>query len=124
MKLTFLPLLPTPHLWKIFLTLITLWSLAQCAQPGDLPPGEQDNGGLFLPGDFEALVVADSIGRARHIAVNANGDIYVKLSSSDSVYGGNVALRDTTYDGKADIIEKFGAADATTQIRIPHPNAP
>ncbi|MEJ7682382.1 MAG: hypothetical protein WKG06_31930 [Segetibacter sp.] len=44
-----------------------------------LPPGDPGNGGLYLPTGFEAVVVADSIGPARHIAVNDNGDIYVKL---------------------------------------------
>ena len=66
------------------------------------------NGGLVLPGNFEAVVVVDSLqGRARHIAVNDNGDIYVKLRFPDSI-GGNVALRDMNKDGRADIIEKFG----------------
>jgi len=66
------------------------------------------NGGLVLPGNFEAVVVVDSLpGRARHIAVNSNGDIYVKLRFPDSI-GGNAALRDTNRDGRADIIEKFG----------------
>jgi glucose/arabinose dehydrogenase len=73
----------------------------------DLPPSDSDNGGLFLPGGFEALVVADSIGRARHIAVNDNGDMYVKLRSSPEGEPGNVALRDTNHDGKADVIERF-----------------
>jgi len=68
-------------------------------------------GGLFLPGGFEALVVADSTGRARHITVNDNGDIYVKLSSSDMAGGGNIALRDTTGDGKADVMIRFGGWD-------------
>lgn len=86
--------------------------LFQCHPRIDLPPSDPDNGGLFFPDGFEALVVADSIGRARHLAVNTNGDIYVKLSSSDSIYGGNVALRDTTADGKADIIQKFGGVDS------------
>lgn len=72
-----------------------------------LPPGDPDNGGLFLPGNFEAVVVVDSIGLARHLAVNDNGDIYVKLKNSDPE-GENVALRDTDGDGKADIIERFG----------------
>lgn len=67
--------------------------------------GEPDNGGLSLPGGFEAVVVADSIGRARHIAVNNNGDIYVKLRPNED---GIVALRDTDNDGKADIISAFG----------------
>ena len=39
----------------------------------------EKNGGLFLPDGFEAVVVVDSLpGRARHLAVNENGDIYVK----------------------------------------------
>jgi glucose/arabinose dehydrogenase len=79
-----------------------------CSSKTDLPPSDPGNGGLFLPEGFEALVVADSVGRARHIAVNANGDIYVKLRSSPEGEPGNVALRDTTSDGKADVIERFG----------------
>ncbi|WP_183566767.1 c-type cytochrome [Mucilaginibacter sp. SP1R1] len=72
-----------------------------------LPVADKNNGGLFLPGNFKAVVVVDSlVGRARHIAVNSNGDVYVKLRFPDST-GGNVALRDTNHDGKADIIKKF-----------------
>ena len=44
-----------------------------------IPEADADNGGLFLPDGFGALVVADSVGPSRHIAVNDNGDIYVKL---------------------------------------------
>ena len=41
----------------------------------------EKNGGLFLPDGFEATVVVDSLpGRARHLAVNDNGDIYVKAN--------------------------------------------
>lgn len=72
-----------------------------------LPPGDPDNGGLMLPGNFEAVVVVDSLGGARHIAVNDNGDIYVKLRAAYPD-GGNVALRDENNDGKADVIKKFG----------------
>ena len=71
-----------------------------------LPDGDPGNGGLTLPGGFEAVVVVDSIGGARHIAVNDNGDIYVKLRASYPD-GSNVALRDEDNDGKADIIKKF-----------------
>ncbi len=81
--------------------------LTHCKQEIELPPGDAGNAGLFLPDNFEALVVVDRIkGRARQLAVNDNGDIYVKLLLKEA--GGNVALRDTTNDGKADIIEKFG----------------
>jgi glucose/arabinose dehydrogenase len=63
------------------------------------------------------VVVADSVGKARHIAVNQNGDIYVALRSSED---GNaiVALRDTNGDGKADVTESFGNAEGGTGIRI------
>ena len=72
-----------------------------------VPKTDEDNGGLFLPDGFGALVVADSVGPSRHLAVNDNGDIYVKLriATGDS---GNIALRDTTNDGKADIFQRFG----------------
>lgn len=67
---------------------------------------DADNGGLFLPEGFGALVVTDSVGPSRHLAVNENGDIYVKLGVYDGNLG-NVALRDTNGDGKADIQERF-----------------
>lgn len=88
-----------------------LFIFSGCNRSGDLPPGDVNNGGLYLPNDFEAVVVADSTGRARHIAVNDNGDIYVKLSSSHREGGGNIALRDTTGDGKADVIVNFGGSE-------------
>lgn len=81
-----------------------------CKSPVKLPPSDPDNGGLFLPTGFEALVVTDSIGRARHIAVNDNGDIYVKLTFNDAMKGsgGTVGLRDLDGDGKADSVVYFG----------------
>ena len=68
------------------------------------------NGGLFLPDQFEAVVVVDSIGSARHIAVNDNGDIYVKLTYNEKMNGkgGTVGIRDIDGDGKADSIAYFG----------------
>jgi len=84
--------------------------LQSCKQKAELPASDVDNGGLILPGNFEALVVTDSIGRARHIAVNENGDIYVKLTYNDAMKGagGTVGIRDTNGDGKADTIAYFG----------------
>lgn len=87
-----------------FILFITFF--VQCRNTG-LPQGDSDNGGLILPGNFEAVVVADSLGPARHLAVNDNGDIYVKLRASYRD-GSNVALRDKNNDGKADIIKRFG----------------
>ncbi len=85
--------------------LIILAFFTHCSQ-SDLPPGDPDNGGLIVPDGFEVVVVADSIGSARHMAVNDNGDIYVKLRGGRP--HGIVGLRDEDNDGKADRIEYFG----------------
>ncbi|HEY6974921.1 MAG TPA: cytochrome C, partial [Chitinophagaceae bacterium] len=89
----------------------TLACIIECNTKPPLPKGDPGNGGLFLPGGFEAVVVADSIGPARHLAVNDNGDIYVKLNHAKKGEGGNVALRDVDGDGKADSIVRFGDYD-------------
>src|SRR4026207_1636422 len=46
------------------------------------PMCDPDNGGLKLPAGFCALVVADNLGVARHMAVAPNGDLYVVLQTS------------------------------------------
>jgi len=87
-----------------------------------LPPGDADNGGLVVPDGFEVVVVADSVGSARHMAVNDNGDIYVKLRGGKPK--GIVALRDVNKDGKADSIKYFGdyedKGNYGTAMRIHH----
>jgi glucose/arabinose dehydrogenase/cytochrome c553 len=84
--------------------------LLSCQTKSKELKGDPANGGLFLPDQFEALVVVDSIGSARHIAVNDNGDIYVKLTYNEKMNGrgGTVGLRDLNEDGKADSIVYFG----------------
>lgn len=89
------------------LAVVLLLAMEGCTNVKSFPAGDADNGGLFLPDGFQAVVVVDSIGRARHLAVNDNGDIYVKLRSPDGTKG-SVAIRDTDNDGKADIIKTFG----------------
>lgn len=76
----------------------------------DVPPEcDRDNGGLELPNGFCAAVVADDLGRARHLVVAPNGDIFVAIDDSrDGRRGGVIALRDTTGDGRADVVERFG----------------
>ncbi|HEX6225334.1 MAG TPA: c-type cytochrome [Chryseolinea sp.] len=101
-----------PRPAKIFVYALVLsavhFLLAGCDPVRELPKGDPDNGGLFVPEGFEVIVVVDSLkGRARQIAVNDNGDIYVKSRFSEP-QGRNVALRDTDGDGKADIIKAFG----------------
>ncbi len=68
----------------------------------------EENGGLFLPDGFEAVAVVNQLkGQARHIAVNENGDIYVKLRTAVKKHG-NAVLRDSDGDGRADLIKYFG----------------
>jgi glucose/arabinose dehydrogenase len=75
---------------------------------------DRDNGGLTLPAGFCASVFADNLGRARHLTVAPNGDVFVNTWSSSytelkNAQGGYlVALRDTNGDGKADQVERFG----------------
>jgi len=82
----------------IILPLLAIVLLAKCKAPLTE---------LYVPEDFEVTVVVDSLpGGSRHIAVNENGDIYVKLMVPG--HGANVVLRDTNGDGRADIIKTFG----------------
>ena len=94
---------------QIIIGLLILSVTACNTKPKELK-ADPGNGGLFLPDQFEAVVVVDSIGSARHIAVNDNGDIYVKLTYNEKMNGkgGTVGLRDTDGDGKADSIAYFG----------------
>ena len=73
-----------------------------------VPLCDSDDGGITLAPGFCAGVFADSVGRARHIAVAPNGDVYVAIANQQARAGGIVALRDTTGDGKADVTARFG----------------
>ncbi|HET9429777.1 MAG TPA: hypothetical protein VFO70_01315, partial [Chitinophagaceae bacterium] len=42
---------------------------------------------ISLPAGFKAGTVVESLGRNRHIAVNGNGDIYVKTSNTKNGKG-------------------------------------
>ena len=67
---------------------------------------------LILPDNFEAIVVADAVGRARHIAVRDNGDIYIQLQQLKDGKG-IAALRDNDGDGRADTLAYFGEHTGT-----------
>jgi glucose/arabinose dehydrogenase/mono/diheme cytochrome c family protein len=79
------------------------------------PVCTEDNGGLTLPPGFCATVFADNIGHARHLVVAPNGVVYVNTWSG-RYYGNDtppaggflVALRDTTGNGRADVVQRFG----------------
>lgn len=98
---------PTPkQVLLLFLISIVLISCQQ-KKTFTMPKADADNGGLILPDGFGALVVVDSLGLTRHLAVNDNGDIYVKMRIIDRD-SGTVALRDSNDDGRADIVQRFG----------------
>jgi len=68
---------------------------------------DPNNGGLKLQKGFAAVTVIPEVGKSRHIAVNSNGDIYVKLERLRNGKG-IVVLRDKDGDGKSEIINSFG----------------
>lgn len=74
-----------------------------------------DDTGIQVPPGFCATVFADNLGHARHIAVSANGTVYVNTWSGNYFRnspppdgGFIVVLRDTHGTGHADVIERFG----------------
>lgn len=73
----------------------------QPVKPAAVEP-DADNAGLKLPAGFGALKVADGIGRARHIAVTEQGDIYVKMNGRIAEGRGILKLHDSNGDGRAD----------------------
>ena len=108
-----------PNLLLATVGMLLVAASASCGRPR-LPPGSPDNGGLALPDGFEAVVVHDGVGRARHLAVTDDGIVYVKLRAPNPK--GLVALRDTSGDGRAEEVEVFGdyndTGDYGTAMRI------
>jgi glucose/arabinose dehydrogenase len=62
---------------------------------------------LVLPVGFSAQVIGNNLGRARHIAVHSNGEVFIKL---ERLRGGKgiARLRDKNKDGKVDDTTFFG----------------
>src|ERR1700720_1484264 len=74
-----------------------------------------DNGGITLPPGFCATVFADNIGHPRQMVVAPNGVLYVNTWSgryyrNDKPPAGGflIALKDTTGNGRADVVVRFG----------------
>ncbi|MES2330280.1 MAG: PQQ-dependent sugar dehydrogenase [Bacteroidota bacterium] len=63
---------------------------------------DADNANLKLPAGFGALRVAEGLGKARHIAVTPQGDIYIKVNGKVAEGKGILKLHDTNGDGKSD----------------------
>jgi glucose/arabinose dehydrogenase len=85
----------------VALAALLVASTPQASKPVCAP----DNVGLTLQPGFCALMVAESIGPSRHLVILENGDVLVAVAGAN---GGVRLLRDTTGDGKADIVRSFG----------------
>ena len=105
---------------RAVLALAVLLTLAACGDEDDQgTPASKAAGskpaediGITVADGFRATVFADNLGSLRHIAVNANGDLYAALSSR-SEQKGVIALRDSDGDHVADVIERFGEVGGT-----------
>src|SRR5215831_14698934 len=64
-------------------------------------------GDFTLPSGFTSTTVIESLGNNRHIAINSNGDIYVKMERLKDGKGIYV-LRDVKKDGNYVVIKSFG----------------
>lgn len=99
--------------YGIFLCFIFLFmGCSNQSDSGQTLDFAEDNGGITLPDGFQAIVVADSVGPARHITSDNDGDIYMALSEAHNG-NGIAALRDENGDGKADVVEYFGNLTGT-----------
>lgn len=76
-----------------------------------------DNAGLTLPPSFCALVVAEGLGVARHIAVAPNGDLFLALLDHGGPTG-MLLLRDTTGDGVADVRVRVVDDSTVAYVRL------
>ncbi len=92
-------------------TVFLVLFIAACSPPYEVAQlaCADNNDGLVLPDGFCAVVVIDTLGRARHMAIRDNGDLFVVLRTP-SEEGGIAALRDTTGDGVADVTVWIGDA--------------
>lgn len=98
---------------NIIVLLASCYCILACNENKDkTQPSSQENKAvtdtlLQLPAGFFATVFAETTGRARHIAVNTNGDVYIKLErekDNKTIF----RLRDTNNDGVADESIGFG----------------
>ena len=90
----------------LFLTAISI--AANCVVGNDSTKVKRrgaDEVTLKLPSGFTSAVIAENVGKNRHIAVNTNGDIYVKLDKLKNGKG-VVVLKET--GGKAKVVNSFG----------------
>jgi glucose/arabinose dehydrogenase/mono/diheme cytochrome c family protein len=90
------------------------------ATRADAPAQKQacqgDNGGLTLSPGFCATIFADNLGHVRHLVVAPDGTLYANTWSGryfpnapPPPGGFLLALKDTRGEGRADVVQRFGA---------------
>jgi glucose/arabinose dehydrogenase len=72
--------------------------------------------GLKLPPGFHATVVAEGLGPIRHLAIRANGDIYISTPVNNQNSGNGIIALHLDANHRADQIMNFGAVDGGTGI--------
>ncbi len=79
-------------------------------------PASCNDTGITLPHGFCATIFADHVGHARHMAVGANGVVYVNTwsgryykNAKPPEGGFLLALKDSKGEGRADVVMRFGA---------------
>lgn len=97
-------------LLSLVLPLAVLPALVLTQTPKNTTPTDATNAGLTLPSGFKADMLINNIGHARHIAVAANNDIYVKLNRAKD---GKGILQLHQTDGKAEVVNGFGKYGGT-----------
>jgi glucose/arabinose dehydrogenase len=108
-----LPRLRSPA--AVLTALLVLFPAARTTAPAVEPPTPQcapDNGGITLPAGFCAVTVAEKLGQPRHIVVMPNGDLFVSANRA-----GVIALRDTTGDGRADVVQDWATGYGSSEVR-------
>ncbi len=112
-------MLKTWHLMTAALAIASVTAIAAPAAAAGAPACAPDNAGLKLPDGFCATVFADKLGAVRHMVVTGDGTVYLnswvspfKSTSAREPGGFIFAMKDTTGDGTADSIRRFGADSA------------
>ena len=80
------------------------------------PACDADNGGLKLPPRFCTTVVAKDLIGVRHLAISPDGSIFAGRQGKD---GGLYYLRDTTGDGKIDLVSRIFDTAGTGVVWTP-----
>lgn len=84
------------------------------------PAWADEPDGLKLPPGFHASVAAEGLTGARHIAVRANGDVYISTRTPKGAPSAGIIALHIGPDGKADRTEHFGTVDGGTGLRFYH----